>query len=246
MSAYPGLDRSKFSGTPPYPKSSVSGGPQIALLDAAPPSALTPETFAARLYALLEPLAQLDADAGWSLLILCNAIGAMFQEVEDWVRDTPAGPGWSLLLDLTRCPDEALGWLAQFVGVRLLPGMSADDQRAFIASTDGWRRGTRASMIGAAQSTLTGAQTVVFRERDHDPSDSPDYAYYLTAYTYTDQTPDSAATLRALLAQKPGGIVLTYTVADGQDYALLKSSVATYAIVKSTYSDYLAVKIAEV
>jgi hypothetical protein len=210
----------------------------------APPSTLTPDSFAARLYLALAPLAQQDLAYSWSLLILCNAIGTMYQEVEDLVRDTSGGPGWSPLMDLDRCPSYALGWLAQLVGVRLLPGASDADNRARIASTDGFKRGTAAALIGAAQSTLTGAQTVVFRERDSTAA-SPDYAYYLTVETYADQTPDPAATERALLAQKPAGIVLTYRTATGQDYATLHADYATYAAVKAAFSSYAAVATAE-
>lgn len=207
----------------------------------APPVELTPEAFAARLYAMLAPLAQQDADTAWSLLILINAIGSMYELVEDWVRDTPDGPGWSLLLDLDRCPDEALPWLAQFAGVRLLPGSSTDDQRARIASTDGFRRGTRAALIGAAAATLTGAQSVVFRERDSTAA-APDYAYFLTVKTYTSQTPNPTATQQALLAQKPAGIVLTYTTAPGQDYQTLRTNHATYAAVGTAYPSYQAAR----
>jgi hypothetical protein len=210
-----------------------------------PPAGLAPDTFAGRLYAMLAPLAQQDPQVGWSLLILANAIGTEYQLIEDWVRDTPAGPGWSLLLDLDRCPDEALPWLGQFVGVRVLPGSSEADQRARIASTDGFRRGTAAALIGAAKATLTPPATVIFRERDgagQGNAAAPDYAYYLTVSTYADQTPDPAATLNALLAQKPAGIVLAYRTAVGQDYQQLKTGNATYAAVKAAYADYNAVR----
>src|SRR5215467_11358862 len=86
-----------------------------------PPADLTPDTFAERLYDMLAPLAQQDPHNAWALLIYINAIGLMFQEVEDLVRDSPEGPGWSELLDLNRAPTQALPWLAQLVGVRLLP-----------------------------------------------------------------------------------------------------------------------------
>jgi hypothetical protein len=210
-----------------------------------PPATLTPDTFAGRLYDSLAPLAKADPENQWALLILCNAIGAMYQLIEDLVRDTPEGPGWSLLLDLNRCPPEALPWLGQFAGVRTLPGSSEADMRARIASTDGFRRGTRDALIGAARATLTGAQTVVFRERDGasqgDPS-SPNFAYYLTVTTYTDQTPDPTATLRALLAQKPGGIVLAYRTAAGQSYAQLNTNHPDYAAVKAAYPTYADVR----
>lgn len=212
-----------------------------------PPLDLVPETYSARLYEMLGPLAQWDPQAAWSLLILVNAIGSGlgFQLVEDLVRDTPEGPGWSALLDVERCPEIALPWLAQLVGVRLPPGLSEADQRARIRSTDGFRRGTRAAMIGAARATLTGGRTVLFRERDgagHGYPASPDYAYVLTVHTYTSETPNPTATLNALLAQKPGGILMFYTAIDGQDWQQLRDNWANWGAVKTGYSDWLDVK----
>lgn len=193
-----------------------------------PPDALLPDTFAERLYDALAPLAQLDPVNGWALLIYCNALGQMFQLIEDLVRDTPEGPGWSTLVDLDRCPDVALGWLGQLVGVRLIPSSTADEQRARIASTDGFRRGTRDALIGAASATLTGEQTLIFRERDGDP-------YVLTVASYVADTPDPAATESALVAQKPGGILLHYRTMTGQDWQLVRDTSATWQDVASTY-----------
>jgi Phage tail protein (Tail_P2_I) len=206
------------------------------------PSELAPDTFADRLYGMMRPLAGADGQTGYSLLILCNAIGIDYQLVEDWVRDVdPQTPGWSLLLDVNRCPPEALPWLAQFVGVRLLPGDPDDADRVRIASTAGFRRGTVAALTAAAAATLTGNKSVFLTERDHDPADTPDYAYYLSVVTYAGQTPDPGMTERALLAQKPGGIVLTYTVVDGQIYDQVRTRFATYADLRAGYPDYQAV-----
>lgn len=196
-----------------------------------PPDDLAPDSFAERLYASLGPLAQNDGENGWSLLILCNAIGSMFQLVDDLVRDSPEGPGWSLLLDLDRCPAAALPWLAQLVGARVPVGLSEAEQREWIASTDGFRRGTRDALIGAARATLTGAQAVIFRERDGD-------AYVLTVATYVAQTPDPAATERALVAQKPGGILMHYRTMIGQDWQLVKETSATWQDVASSYATW--------
>lgn len=198
------------------------------------PPGLEPEPFAGRLYDALAPLAAADATVGWALLILCNGIGLMFELVEEWVRDNPDGPGWSLLMDLDRCPDEALPWLGQFVGVRLLPDSTPAQQRARIASTDGFKRGTRQALIGAATATLTGRRTVLFRERDGDP-------YVLGVQTYTDQTPNPAATQSALVAQKPGGLVLNYTVTGGQTWQQVRDNHATWQSVKNAYIDWQAV-----
>jgi hypothetical protein len=218
----------------------LRAGPRDVTDNTPPPSELAPDTFAARLYESVDPLAQQDPSVGWSLLILCNAIGVDFQLVEDWVRDTPDGPGWSLLLDVTRCPSEALAWLAQLVGVRLLPGASDDDNRARIVSTDGFKRGTPDAIVGAARATLTGRQTVHLVERDHDPADTPDFAYYLTVQTYVDQTPSPTATRNAILAQKPAGIVLNYVTLTGQTYAEVASRFATYVDVETAYASYAA------
>jgi hypothetical protein len=204
----------------------------------APPPELTPDSFASRLYGMLAPIAQADPDFGWSLLIYLNALGQMFQLLEDIERDTPDGPGWSALLDLDRCPDYALPWLAQFVGVRIPGGLTEQEQRDWIASTDGFRRGSVQAMIGACKATLSGTQTVLFRERSGGPTTAPAYAYYLSVFTYTSETPNPTATQAALLAQKPAGLVLVYAAVAAGTYAAVKGSYATYAAVKAAFATY--------
>jgi hypothetical protein len=208
-------------------------------LDApAPPAELLPTSYPARLYGMLAPLAQWDPNAAWSLLILVNAIGLPFQLVEDLVRDTPDGPGWSALLDVDRCPVEALPWLGQLAGVRVLPDSSESAMRARIRSTDGFHRGTVAAMRAAALATMSEAGYLVFRERAGDP-------YVLDVISYADETPDPNATLQALLAQKPGGIVLNYSTATGQTYQVLNDTHASYDDVNATYAYYAAVLLDE-
>jgi hypothetical protein len=203
-----------------------------------PPGSLDPDGFAGDLYESLTPLARPDPDYGWALLILCNAVGTMFQLVDDWVRDQPEGPGWSLLLDVDRCPPEALGWLAQIVGVRLLPDSTDDEKRERIRSTDGFRRGTRAAMEAAIKATLTGAQSVLIKERDGDP-------YVITVSTFGPETPNAQRTRDAMLSQKPAGLVANFSGALGpQTYDELKArifsgSAATYATTNTTYRDYV-------
>lgn len=206
-----------------------------------PPAELAPQPFAARLYRMLAPLAQYDPSYGWALLTFVNAATLAFEQVEQWVRDTPDGPGWSLLLDVNRCPPEALPWLGQFVGVRLLKNATDEANRERITATDGFSRGTPAAIKGAAQATLTGNRSVFLTERDHDPADTPDYAYYLTVQTYAGQTPDPTATLNALIAQKPAGVVLTYVCTTGQIYDQVRTRFATYAALVAGYPNYQAV-----
>jgi Phage tail protein (Tail_P2_I) len=210
----------------------------LAAFEIDPPSALVPDSFAQRLYVSMAPVARVDPVNAWSLLILCNAIGTMYQLIEDYVRDSPDGPGWSALMDLDRCPTEALPWLAQFAGVRLLPGTTDAQQRERIRSTDGFRRGTVAAITAAAQRTLTGAKTVGITERAGGD------AYAFTVTTYAAETPDTLATYNALLAQKPGGLKMTYsTGVAGQVYSVLAGRVATYSAMTTRYPNYTAVEI---
>jgi len=217
----------------------VSGLAQVtpvSATDIVPPDELVPESFAARLYVALAPLAGQDPPNGWSLLILCNAVGAMFQLVDDFVRDSPDGPGWSALMDVNRSPAIALPWLGQLAGVRLPPGQTEAQQRERIRSTGGFRRGTVEAIIAAAQATLTGTQTVGIQERlGGDP-------YALKVTTYAPETPDTVATYNALIAAKPGGLLLTYsTGAVGQTYAQLKARVASYTACSTRYPNYTLV-----
>jgi hypothetical protein len=193
------------------------------------------DSFAALLYDALAPLAALDGQADWHLAHYCGALGVMFQPVADVARDTPDGPGWSAVLDLERCPDAWLPWLAQFVGVTIPGGSTPDAARAWIQSTDGFKRGTPAAMRGAVTRTLTGNHTVYFREREGgDP-------YLLEVVTLTKETPDPAATLAALIAAKPGGIVLQYRTITGWDYQQLTTAgpdpYSALAAVYPTYYD---------
>jgi hypothetical protein len=194
---------------------------------------------AQELYDKLEPFQYDEANHDYALAKFCSAVGSILEEIESYVRDGADGePGWSILLDINRAPLKGLAWLAQFVGVTLVPQLPTETQaqydarsRARILSTDGWRRGTPDSLRGAAAQWLTGTKTVIFRERWPD-------AYSLTVVTYTSQTPDQAKVLASLLEQKPAGLVLTYNVLAGQDYQSLYANHATYQNVFTSYATY--------
>src|SRR4051812_28505950 len=146
------------------------------------------ESFASNLYAAMDPLAWLDGTVGWSLAHFCAAQGVMFQDVEDLARDTAEGPGWSVVMDVERCPDDWLPWLAQFVSVVIIPGSTPAQMRAQIIARLGWQRGTPAAIRAAAQATLTGSQTVYFRERSTNGADPP---YTLEVVTLANEVPPS-------------------------------------------------------
>lgn len=165
---------------------------------------------AEELFAGLGPWARADGEAtGWHLLKVCEAVCAYFDYVQSLSRDDDAGNlGWSVILDADRVPAEAVDYLGQFVGVAIPPGTSLVDARAYIKATGGFNRGSLASMQGAPGPWLTGTKTVVLKERTLSP-------YHLSVTTYLVETPDSAPVLAALIAQKPAGIVLAYTVQAG-------------------------------
>lgn len=195
------------------------------------------------LYASLGPWSRADTeDESWVLLDLAEAVGGRLQPIEDLIRDTDDGPGWSSILDLDRVPDAWLGWLAQFVGVRLRVGLGVIEQRMRITSTDGQHRGSPAALRAAARQYLVGpdgtggSAYVIINER------LGGNAYQLGILTLTSQTPDPAAVLAAILEQKPAGIVLTFNTVPGQTYIALETAYDTIGDVRADYATYSAVR----
>lgn len=175
-----------------------------------------------------------DAATGYTLATLLQAIcGPLFDQIVTYARDTAEGdPGWSLLLDAGRCPTEALGWQAQLKGVTLPTGLSDAQQRAQIAAAGGQNRGKPSAIIAAAQQYLSGAQTVILRERNGGD------AYQLSVIVYEDQVTDWTALQAAATRAIPGGIVPTITQLPGQDYTTLDGDYASYTAVRAAYGTY--------
>lgn len=185
-----------------------------------------------RVYESLAPLTYNDND---DLRNYVDSIGQMTREIEDLVRDDADGnPGWSSILDADRCALQFLPWLAQAVGVVLPDGLSEADQRLYIKSTYGWKRGRPEAIKAAPIKHLTGDRKVMLYERTPD-------AYGYTVITFASQTPDSALVLADLLAAKPAGLNLTYLVHPGQSYQDIYDNYATYQLVYTTYPTYEAI-----
>lgn len=174
------------------------------------------------------------------LQIYATALSRMFSQVNGLVRDADAGPGWSALLDIDRCPTSALPWLAQIVGVTLPADASDSLMRATTRNTGGFRRGTLASIRGAAQALMTSATpgvepTVFIEERTGS-------AYQLTVITYTSETPDADAVEAAIRAQKPAGLILTYETVTGQIWLQLLTNHPTWQDVLDDYTTWRDVR----
>lgn len=209
---------------------------------------------AEHVYSSLEPggFTSDDEANDWALLHYVHALTLPIQLIYDWAGEDetdlsasrafltgPVHPGWSKLLDLDRCPDAVLPWLAQFVGVRLLPGSTPAEQRDRIRSTDGFKRGSIGAIKGAPLPHLTGTKFVQVRERFKPTDPNGDHAYQLYVATKPAETIDAAAVLAALLAQKPAGIVLHYRVTDANtDYEAIDVYHASYADLLVAYATY--------
>jgi hypothetical protein len=172
------------------------------------------------------------------LEIYVGAIGSMFSQSEDAVRDPSGNPPFSMYFNPDTCPDNALAWLGQFVGVKPEVQSQFEDPAAYYARQRqrikdhlGFGRGSAVAMQAAASLYLTGTQTVLFRERDGSP-------YHLTIVTKAAETPDSNKVLQALMAQKPAGITLDYHTIVGYDFAEVATNNATFDAAKAAYPTF--------
>jgi hypothetical protein len=144
-----------------------------------------------------------------------GAITLANEEIDGYVRDTNAGPGWSVILDVDDAPAKGLRWLGQLVGVALRQQRNGETTETYAAYArdairrqGGRQRGTTDAQMSAIQDTLTGTKSVRFIERaGGDP-------YAITAITRTAETPDAAATVAAWLRQKPAGLTYTHVISD--------------------------------
>lgn len=193
---------------------------------------VTPTTEEA--YASLGPTTRDDETTGWHLLTYLDALMRQLDEVEQLARDTEDHVGWGRVLDLQAAPDDALPWLAQFVGVVPLQGLDPESQRIRIGEAAGWQRGSVAAIRGAMKQFLTGSRTTQIFERYQGS------AYRLRVRSFAAETPDPAKVEAAVRALKPAGIVLTYDVSEGQAYGdiELDTSVVSYNDLKAKYPTY--------
>jgi len=186
----------------------------------------------ARLRERTQPLAPTDADNGWAHAHLCEAIGRMLAQTAEVFDPDGDTPPLAPILDVDLCPDWALGWLGQWAGVRLPAGTPPDVAREMIRSVAGFSRGTPAALRAAAGFYLTGTKTVYFNERLAGD------AYALGVITLDAETPDPELVRVAILAQKPGGIVLDYASIVGQTYRSVRAEVDSYREVRATWPNY--------
>jgi hypothetical protein len=177
-----------------------------------------------------------DADVTQTLLAWLDGPGQILQVLDTLVREQPGIPGWGTVLDVDLCPDYALPWLAQFVGVRFDSlTETAAAQRTAIRAQGGFSRGTVASLQLAAKKYLKATKTVTITERTPGPYELtvtvlgaevvgmryneligpyPTYTALAAAFpTYAGFTSAAGDLLAALQAGKPAGLRLTLVIA---------------------------------
>jgi hypothetical protein len=177
--------------------------------------------------------AGLASQAGPLLGPLVRALAAELVEVSELVAE---GRGVESLFNLDESPRP--GWLGQFVGVDYDPDTTREQQIAAVRSR-GVTRGTPAAVVAAARATLHSstdrAAVVELIERDGS-------AYRFTVRTYAVETPDAAATLAAIRAVKPLGLVVTHTVLAGRTFAEAISYGGSFGMLRDsglTFGGYL-------
>lgn len=190
-------------------------------------------------YAEMEPVAKpYDEAAGWPLLHYLHAFFMPMQKIDDIVRDTDDGPGWSILFDPDRCPARYLPFCAMFAGVVLRPEMSEDERRRRIKERDGVKRCTPSAIVKAVQETITGDKSVIVRERFNPADPDVDSPGHFQIFTYLDETPDIETVVAAIEEQKIVGLLMHHDIVAGQDWQQLVNDYGTWQDVVDTYDTW--------
>lgn len=110
-----------------------------------------------------------DVDNGGVFAEVINALSEPLAETEAVVRASDGRPGWAGALDPDTVDTKALGWLGQFVGIRVRGRLSDLQIRQRIKDRPYYRRGTVESIKAAARPWLSlGDVTII--ERDGSPN----------------------------------------------------------------------------
>lgn len=194
----------------------------------------------ARLRERTQPLQPDDYLYEWTHAILCEALAKPYLQICELIDPPEPYPPWGPLFDLNACPDWALPWLAQIVGIRLPAGATGTEVRRIIKEAAGHNVGTVKAIRVSLEGTLVSSHppappTIYFRERDGS-------AYRLEVVTLDPETPDPELTQKVLEAVVPGGLVLDYRHIEGWDYQAMTDQYAatggTYAQLSADFATY--------
>jgi hypothetical protein len=167
--------------------------------------------FGARLIAHLLPWMTDDLER------YCEAIGVMFDPIVELVEEegsdgeTGYVPAWGRLLNPELCPEDALSYLAQFVGVTIPAGTSEAEARSLVKGEAGLERGTLASIEAACERTLGPGVSFVIEERTNANGEEDPY-HFLVLVPPGKAT---AAFTEAINTVKPAGVFFTIVEVEG-------------------------------
>lgn len=187
---------------------------------------------AQRIYEEIAPVTYADSDNDYALLHFIHAWTNSMMQLENIVRDTDAGPGWSSIMDPDTAPDMFLTFLSYMVGSVPVRGENPAQARLRIEGMTGIRRGSAQAMRAAAQRYLTGNKYVIFNER------ASGNAWHLEVRTLTSETPDEDQVRAELLLQKPAGVVMTYDTIDGVEWNAIIAAYDSWQEVLDSYSSW--------
>jgi hypothetical protein len=182
----------------------------------------------------LEWPTQLQAVWSDDLADYTAAIATMWAEVEQYQSDpTNDIVSWQVLFDVDLAPLQALPWLAQCVGERLMVGFDEATSRDWIRQSPNWSRGTEQGIVNAIKRTLTGPQTVQFGTRTH--LDGTVDVDCIAILTYASQTPNPEQVRNQLRRVVPADIIWEYDVVDGATWELVQGNTTDWTNLEATY-----------
>jgi hypothetical protein len=201
---------------------------------------ITPETLgpaAARLYAQVSHLEIGDPengltaeDCGYPWATVCAAIAAPRERLYALLA-LPESP-WQPAFDLETAEGWLLPWLANFYGVEVPSGISAEALRTRLREADARKRGTIGAMVQRAEETLEPGGAVYFRERDGS-------AYRITMGVF--KSGDPALAVQRVREVKPGGVVLELEVSGAMVWGIARVAYDSWADVldrTSTWEEF--------
>lgn len=166
------------------------------------------------------------ADDG-TVRTLLAAVGAPVEALALMLQD------WRAWTDPEHVSYDRMGWLAAFTGLDLTD-VPNSDRRAAVADLSLRAHGSGAALRGKVALTLTGARQVTITcPYQGDPN-------HVYVRTLASETPDPAATLRAVRSEVPAWKRLTVEVgaSGGLTYAALGGRYTTYDAMTSTGKTY--------
>ena len=179
------------------------------------------------------------APSGSAFAIYSEALAGLFEQVYGIVvpQGSPDAPadytaGWSTLLDPTACPDWALPYVGQFIGVQVPAGTAASAARAQIIAEQNFQVGTANAIIATAKLWLTGKQHVALLERTAADGSTAD-PYHLCVIVRPEEVIDAGQLFRAVDAVRPVGVQWTLNQVDG---TIWSESTHTWSAETATWS----------